>query len=159
VIDAVAAAPDAVAAEIENYLGSDLVCYRAEGPAGLTEQQTRAWDPVLVFAREALGARFVQVEGVIFSAQPREAVEAARAAIPTDAWKLGAISSITTLTGSALLALAVAQGALAAEAAWAAAHVDEDWQMTQWGRDEVALARRDFRYAEMRAAAAVLELV
>jgi chaperone required for assembly of F1-ATPase len=66
---------------------------------------------------------------------------------------------ITTLTGSALLALALAQGALAAEAAWAAAHVDEDWQMSQWGRDELALARRQYREAEFQAAVTVLEHV
>ncbi len=86
----------------------------------------------------------------------REAIAAARSAIPPDPWRLGAVSSITTLTGSALLALALAHGRLDAEAAWAAAHVDEDWQMTQWGRDEVALARRAFRQAELEAAVTVL---
>ncbi len=69
------------------------------------------------------------------------------------------MSSITALTGSALLALALAAGALDVEAAWAAAHVDEDWQMSQWGRDELALARRDYRFAEMQAAATVLRLM
>ena len=63
--------------------------------------------------------------------------------------------AITTLTGSALLALALAQGHLSTEEAWAAAHVDEDWNMEQWGRDEQALERRAKREAEMRAAALV----
>lgn len=157
VIDAVGDAPGPVAAEIEKYLGSDLVCYRAEAPAGLIEMQCRAWDPVLAWAHEALGARFVQVEGVMHAAQPREAIAAAHGAIPTDPWRLGAVSSITTLTGSALLALAIAHGRLDAETAWAAAHVDEDWQMAQWGRDQVALARRAYRQAELEAAATVLD--
>jgi chaperone required for assembly of F1-ATPase len=69
------------------------------------------------------------------------------------------VSSITALTGSALIALALADGVLDVEAAWAAAHVDEDWQMSQWGRDELALARRAYRFAEMQAAATVLRLV
>ena len=164
VIDAVADAPDAVAADIENYLGSDLVCYRAETPEGLIAAQACAFEPVLAWAHEALGARFVTVKGVMHVPQPPETVAAARAAIPIEAsdmkeiWRLGALSSITTLTGSGLLALALAAGALAAEAVWAAAHVDEDWQMSQWGRDEIALARRDFRFAEFEAAATVLEL-
>jgi chaperone required for assembly of F1-ATPase len=64
---------------------------------------------------------------------------------------------ITTLTGSALIALAMARGQLSAEAAWQAAHVDEDWNMEQWGRDEMAMQRRDFRHAEFQAAATVLE--
>jgi chaperone required for assembly of F1-ATPase len=66
---------------------------------------------------------------------------------------------VTTLTGSALLALALALGRITVEEAWAAAHVDEDWQMAQWGRDEQALDRRAFRWDEMRAAATVLELL
>ena len=159
VIDAVMGAEAAVAAEVANYLGSDLVCYRADAPEGLVERQTAIWDPVLGWAHDALGARFVQVQGVVFAAQPDEALAAARAAIPGDPWRLGAVSSITTLTGSALLALALAHRALDADAVWSAAHVDEDWQMTQWGRDELELARRDFRHSEMQAAATVLALI
>jgi chaperone required for assembly of F1-ATPase len=66
------------------------------------------------------------------------------------------VNVITTLTGSALIALAMARGALSVDAAWQAAHVDEDWNMAQWGRDETAMARRDFRFAEFQAAATVL---
>ena len=73
------------------------------------------------------------------------------------AWRLGAMHSATSLTGSALLSLALMRGRLTADEAWAAANVDEDWQMSQWGRDEMALQRRAFRWEEMRAAAVVLE--
>ena len=78
------------------------------------------------------------------------------APFPTSPGQLGAVSAITSLTGSALIALALAQGHLSAEDAWAAAHVDEDWNMHQWGRDEQALERRAAREAEMQAAALVL---
>ena len=159
VIDAVADAREAVAQEVANYLGTDLVCYRAEAPAELVARQADAWDPVLGWAHEAFGARFVTVQGVMHAAQPNEAIAAAAAAIPADPWRLGAVSSVTTLTGSALLALALATGARDVEAVWSAAHVDEDWQMAQWGRDEVALARRAFRFTEMQAAATVLALL
>lgn len=159
VIDGVADAIGPVAAEVAKYLGSDLVCYRADTPAGLVARQASAWDPVLAWAHGALGARFVQVQGVMFAAQPDEALAAARAAIPADTWRLGAVSSITTLTGSALLALALNAGAIDTDTAWAAAHIDEDWQMDQWGRDEIALARRAMRYGEMQAAVTVLSHV
>ncbi len=159
VIDAVADAPAPVASEIVKYLGTDLACYRASEPAGLVERQAQHWDPLLAFACEALGARFVLAQGITFVAQPPEAVAAAAKAIPQNPWRLGALSSIVTLTGSALIALALAQGHMSADAAWEAAHVDEDWQMHKWGRDEAALARRAFRLAEMQAAAMVLELV
>jgi chaperone required for assembly of F1-ATPase len=157
-IDAVADQRAAVAAEIESYLGSDLLFYRAEGPDRLIERQAQLWDPVLDWARETLGARFVLAQGVMPVAQPREAVAAAAKKISGDVWRLAALASITTLTGSGLLALALAEGALDTGAAWAVAHVDEDWQMSQWGRDELAMQRRAAREAEMRAAATVLDL-
>ena len=159
VIDAVSENPEPVAEEIAKYLGSDLLFYRAEAPAKLIDRQSQAWDPVLAWARGDFGANFKPTQGVMHVAQPPEAVEALRRAIPRDPWRLAAVSSITTLTGSTLLALAIAQGAIDIDSAWTAAHVDEDWQMAQWGRDELALERRAYREAEFRAAASVLGLV
>ncbi|HZP78322.1 MAG TPA: ATP12 family protein [Pseudolabrys sp.] len=158
IIDAVADKSDAVNAEIGKYLASDLLFYRAEGPEGLLAAQAQHWDPVLTWAHEALGAHFVLAQGVVHVAQPQAALAAAIAAIPRDPWRLGALSTVTSLTGSALLALALAADQLSVDAAWAAAHVDEDWQMAQWGRDTLALERRAFRFAEMQAAATVLRL-
>jgi chaperone required for assembly of F1-ATPase len=164
IIDGVAPTPAPVAAEIEQYLRSDLLLYRAGEPAGLVEAQRRHWDPVLDWAGDSLGARFVLAEGIVHVAQPEAAVAAAAAAIPdgadvAEAWRLGALSVVTTLTGSALLSLALAAGRLSADEAWAAAHVDEDWNMSFWGRDELALQRRNYRFAEMAAAAMVLALL
>lgn len=159
VIDAVSENPEPVAEEIAKYLGSDLLCYRAETPAKLTNSQAQAWDPVLAWAREAFGANFKLAQGIVYVAQPAEAVEALQNVIPRDPWRLAAVSSITTLTGSALLALAIAQGAIDIDSAWTVAHVDEDWQMAQWGRDDLALERRAYREAEFRAAASVLGFV
>jgi len=156
IIDGVAERPGLVAAEIEKYLASDLVCYRADGPQGLRERQAEHWDPILAWARDTLGAPLRLGEGVVHVAQPAAALAAARAAIPAGPWRLGAVHAVTTLTGSALIALSLARGGLSAEAAWRAAHVDEDWNMEQWGRDELALERREFRFAEFSAAAAVL---
>lgn len=157
VIDGVAAQPAAVAAAVEAYLSCDLVCYRADGPRGLVERQRRHWDPVLDWAADTLGARFVRTEGVVFVAQPAGALRAAAAAIPEDAWRLGALNAATTLTGSALIALALAHRALSADDAWTAANVDEDWNMELWGRDDLALQRRSLRQAEFAAAARVLQ--
>jgi len=157
IIDGVLRSPAPVVEEVAKYLGSDLLFYRADAPAGLVERQAQRWDPVLAWAQHALGARFVLSQGVMHVAQATEAIAAARAAIPADPWRLGAVAAIATLTGSALLAIAVAHGALEAEMAWAAAHVDEDWQMQQWGRDALTLERRAYHFAEMQAAATVLK--
>ena len=157
IIDGVAQTPQPVADEIKKYLASDLLFYRAGEPEGLVERQARHWDPILQWVAETLGAKFYLGEGVVHVAQPESALEAARAAVPDDPWRLGAAHVITTLTGSALIAVAMARGALSTEAAWQAANVDEDWNMERWGRDEMAIKRRDFRLAEFRAAAAVLK--
>jgi chaperone required for assembly of F1-ATPase len=158
IIDSVAPNPAPVAQEIAKYLGSDLLCYRAGAPDGLVGKQAKHWDPILAWARDVLGARFVLAEGVMFVAQPDGAVAAARSAIPADPWRLGAASIITTLTGSALIALAMSEGQLSLDTAWNAANVDEDWNMDFWGRDELALQRRAARFADMQAAAMVLEM-
>lgn len=158
IIDGVARAPVPVAAEIEKYLASDLLFYRAREPQQLRERQAQHWDPILAWAGKALGAQFALGEGVVHVAQPDAALAAARAAIPADPWRLGALHAATTLTGSALIALALLHGALSAEAAWQAAHVDEDWNMERWGRDEMAMQRRAFRLAEFQAAAMVLTM-
>ena len=158
VIDAVVDATAPVAEEVARYLRSDMLFYRAEAPAALARRQSQAWDPVLAWARERFGAHFVPTEGLMYVSQQPEAIAAARAAIPFAPWQLAAISSITTLTGSALLALALAHSAIEPEAAWLAAHVDEDWQMSQWGHDELALERRAHRQGEFQAAVTVLKL-
>jgi chaperone required for assembly of F1-ATPase len=156
IIDGVAKACVPVVAEVVKYVGSDLLFYRAEGPEGLVARQAECWDPILDWARTAHGAHFRLVQGVTFVRQDDVAIAAMRAAAPADPWRLGAVHAITTLTGSALIALAVAAGELTTETAWAAAHVDEDWNWDRWGRDEPALQRRALRETEMRAAATVL---
>lgn len=156
-IDRVAEEAAAVRAEIVKYAGSDLVCYRAEGPEALIAVQEKAWSPIVAWARQALAARFVLTEGVVHVAQSPGALAAVdRALLPVNPLRLAAVSTVTTLTGSALIALALARGALSAEAAWQAAHVDEDWQMSQWGVDAMAMERRAARWQEMRAAAMIL---
>lgn len=154
IIDGVACAQDEVTDEIVKYLGCDLVCYRAAAPPGLVARQSLHWDPVVAWAKAMLGAEFATVRGVTHLRQPDEALARAGAAVPRDPWRLGAVHAITTLTGSALIALA--RGDIGLDAAWAAAHVDEDWNMEFWGHDDIALKRRAYRFAEMTAAACVL---
>jgi len=165
IIDGVADAAPEVAAEVEKYLASDLIFYRAETPEGLVRSQEAAWDPLITWARDALGAQFRTGVGVVHLPQTQDALTAVAAIIPrnngsaSDVWRLGATHSVTTLTGSALIALALLVGKLSVADAWAAAHVDEDWNMAQWGRDELALERQAYREAEMQAAGRVLALL
>lgn len=160
IIDGVAPDPAPVAAEIVRYAGSDLLCYRAEGPASLVARQDAAWNPVLDWARDDLGARLILSQGVVFVTQPPATLDALAAALPqADGWRIGATHVVTTLTGSALLALALLHGRLDADAVWSAAHVDEDFQISQWGEDAEAAERRVARRREFDAAATVLATV
>ena len=156
IVDGVADRPGETADDIVKYLGSDLLFYRADGPERLIDKQGAAWDPVIRWAADELGARFVLAEGIVHARQPDHAIEAARKAVPTDPWTLGALHSVTTLTGSALLALALMRGFTDAPATWRAAHVDEDWNFETWGFDDLAMARRAAREEEFNVAALVL---
>jgi len=165
-IDRVARAPGATASDIAKYAATDLVCYRAEGPKKLVEAQAAAWDPVLAFARKKLGAVFVCTEGVMFVEQPRAARAAVAEAVARIAsagaaapFALAALHVMTTLTGSVLIALAAADGALLPEDAWRAAHVDEDFEIAAWGEDPEAAARREHQWREFAAATNVFKAV
>lgn len=159
-IDLVRGREREVREEVLAYAGSDLLCYRAGSPEGLVALQSRHWDPVLEWAARELGARLRLAEGVRHIAQPPEALAAIeRALAAEDCFALTALHALTTLLGSALLALAHARGRLDADAAWAAGHVDEDWQIRQWGEDAEAMARRKALRAEFDAATRLLALL
>jgi chaperone required for assembly of F1-ATPase len=131
--------------------------YRAGHPETLVAREAAHWDPIVFWAANALGAHFILAEGIVHVRQPDTAIAAARAALPTNAWSIAALHVVTTLTGSALLALALMRGVIDQDQAWAAAHVDEDWNIEQWGGDEEVAARRASRLIDFRAAATVLK--
>ena len=153
-IDGVASDPQAVIEDVLRFAGTDLICYRADSPERLVARQNEAWDPVIDWAHAALGARFILAEGVMHVEQPRETIAAV--GIHLAGFKspiaLASLHTFTTLTGSGLLALALAKEEITAEQAWAAAHVDEDWNAEQWGADAEAERRRAYRWKEMLAA-------
>ena len=145
--------------EIVKFSGTDLLFYRAQSPAKLVELQAEHWDPVIDWAANNLGARFVLTEGIMHVEQPPEAIKAYANALRrySSPFALTGLHSATTLTGSALLGLSIAEKQLTAEEAWAAAHVDEDWNISQWGTDDEAEKRRLFRWADMQAACLLIE--
>ena len=159
-LDGVAGMRGETRAEIARYTQSDLLCYRADAPEALVAAETAAFDPILKWAGEALGAHFVVAEGVVHRPQPQAALDAVRAALEgfDEPIALAALHVMTSLTGSVLLALAVARQHVSAEEAWRIAHVDEDFQISQWGEDAEASARREARRRDSEAAARALAL-
>jgi chaperone required for assembly of F1-ATPase len=159
-IDGVAGREAEVAADIIKYAMSDLVCYRAERPEGLVERQSALWDPVLTWAEGRYAIRLARQSGVIpVSQSPGVSQRLGGALAGLGHFRLAALHVMTTLMGSALLALAVAERHLGAEEAWTAAHVDEDWQIAKWGSDAEATARRAGRHQDMLAAARLISLL
>ncbi|MGC2779383.1 MAG: ATP12 family protein [Bradyrhizobium sp.] len=156
VVQAVVDRAEEVREDVAKYLHSDLLFYRAGHPEGLVAREAVHWDPVLDWARDALGAHFILSEGIRHVTQPDAAVQAARDALPTGAWTLAAAHVVTTVTGSALLALALVHGMADADQVWAAAHVDDDWNAAQWGADAETMSRRAAKQIDYQAAVRIL---
>ena len=156
VVQSVVDRTEPVADDVAKYLGSDLLFYRAGHPEALVAKEAAHWDPIVFWAAETLGAHFMLAEGINHVRQPDAAIAAARAAFPDDPWSIAALHVVTTLTGSALLALALAHGVREPLEIWTAAHVDEDFNIEQWGLDEEVAARRAARVVDFEAATRIL---
>lgn len=155
IIDGVLPDPAPLGAEMLRYAASDLLCYRAEQD-DLAKRQQALWDPFLLHAETQWGAHFAVTGGIMPVSQTVEAISAFAKALPHEPWTLGAMHVVMTLTGSVVLALALADGAFDAETVWRAAHLDEDFQIEKWGEDEEAMTRRALRRQEFDVAALVL---
>jgi chaperone required for assembly of F1-ATPase len=158
-IDGVRGREQAVIDDILAFAGADLVCYRAAGRDELVALQGQHWNPVLAFAKDDLAASLKLGRGVAHIEQPPASLDRIKRRLEDfDAFGLAALHVMTTLTGSAMLALGVALGRLSPEEAWEAANVDEDWQIGQWGEDAEAAERRARRWSEFEAASRMLSL-
>lgn len=159
-IDRVAPAPDAFAATLAAYAETDLLCYRADEPPALAARQAEAWDPLLAWARQRYDIDFALARGIIHVAQPEATVRRLASAIGArDAFALAAMSPLVTIGGSLVTALAVAENAIDADAAFDATHLDEVWQAEQWGEDALAQDARQARRDDFGAAARFLSLL
>lgn len=160
VADRVTPQRDFVVSEISAYGGSDLVCYLADEPAELTSRQEAAWQPLRAWASAQFGCRLLPTAGVMPVAQPPEALAALRRAVEAVGdWELAALHTLTTITGSLVIGLAVLHGRLDAEAGYAASEIDEAYQTELWGMDREAEQRRRSRRREVAEAAKFVELL
>ncbi|KZL21160.1 ATP12 chaperone protein [Pseudovibrio axinellae] len=156
-IDAVEDKFNEVADEITRYAGNDYLCYRADAPAELVKRQKEQWDCILEWAEQLLGGRLKLAEGIMHVTQDDVVIAAYRRQLDRyHALQLAAIHTVTSICGSALLALALAEKAYDAETVWSAAHVDEDWNIELWGQDDEAARVRRFKSDEFAAAVLIL---
>jgi chaperone required for assembly of F1-ATPase len=121
---------------------NDLICYRAHQPPELAARQKSGWDPVLDWAAQKHGARMTVAEGLTHVDQPPQALTALRHALGNfDAFTLGAMHVIASITGSTVLALAVADGFVSGARAFELSRIDEAYQVEKWGEDAEAAKR------------------
>jgi chaperone required for assembly of F1-ATPase len=145
---------DALIGQVRAYGETDLLCYRAARPHGLVARQSQLWDPPLAWARNALGADLVVTDSALAVAQDEASLAALEGvAAAADDFALTAMAHGAGLTGSAVLALGLAMGALDAETAHTCAFLEEAWQIDVWGADEEAVRRGDLLRAEIAALA------
>ncbi len=159
-IDRIGAEGVDIAGELLRFAGADLVCYRADNPEGLVDLQEKHWRPVLDWAANELGARFVVTTGLVHQLQPESALARLGQHIAEmSPHQLVALHSLTVLSGSVLIACALAAGRLSGKEAWQAAEVDETWQVSQWGDDREAAIARENRKTAFFTALRYLELL
>jgi chaperone required for assembly of F1-ATPase len=159
-IDRIAADMAPFARGLAIYGESDLLCYRAEGPATLVVRQQELWDPVLGWARRRFDVGFELTTGIVHRAQPAATVERlAQAVTARSAFELAGLSPLVTISGSLVIALALAEGAVSLDEAWAAASLDEQWQIDTWGADAEAVASLANRRADFEGAHRFLTLL
>lgn len=159
-VDRISMNRDAIVADLAKYAATDLLCYRAGSPAELARRQTVAWDPWLDWAAERFGARLCVTTGVTHIAQPETAIKHLHAAIAAhDNHRLVVLHAGITITGSAVLGLALVAKAITAVDAFAAAQIDEMYQAELWGSDAEAETARAHRLADLKAAEAFLSLL
>jgi len=160
VIDGVNERADEVRAGLLAYGSSDLILHWADRPKKLVKKQAKAWEPILEWWSTERGATFNPVQGIFGIEQDDKALAVLESELAKlDDFRLAAIYEMTNLTGSILISLAVLHGGIKPKAAWKAAHVDERFQIKEWGQDEEAAARHDLRYTAFRDAARALKLI
>ncbi len=149
-----------IAAEVANYAGTDLVCYRAAHPPALAARQEAVWQPLLDWTAGRYDAGLAVTAGIMPVAQSPASLKAYAAAVAAlDDFHLTALHAATAACGSLVIALALLEGRLDAETAFAAAQLDETFQIEGWGEDAEATARRATLAEDIAAAARFIEFL
>jgi chaperone required for assembly of F1-ATPase len=150
----------AIVEDLTGFARTDLLCYRATAPENLVVRQRELWDPWLTWAVEKYGATLTVGSGVMHIAQPPETIERLGEVIDGhDDFRLTALHTAITVTGSVILGLALINRAATADTVFALSHLDELYQAERWGQDAEAEHARGRRLDELRAARRYVDLL
>jgi len=139
--------------DISAYGETDTLCYRADPGDPLAERQNRDWEPILQWAENRFDIRMIRVAGIIHQPQSSHSLSRLKAPVMAmDNFMLTGFSTLASLGGSLVAALALAEKAFDSECIWNALCLEELWQEELWGADGEAVAARDHRRAAFDAA-------
>jgi chaperone required for assembly of F1-ATPase len=159
-IDRVTTQREAIIEETANYAGTDLVCYRAAHPPALAARQQAVWQPLIDWATLRYDAPLVITTGVIPKSQSVASLRALAAAVAEqDNFALTALHVATAASGSLVIGLALIEGQLDAQEAFATSQLDESFQIEAWGEDSEQAERRRALAADIAAAARFMLLL
>lgn len=145
-IDRVAPDRPAAAARLLPYAETDTLCYRADPDEPLYRRQQEVWEPLVAACEARHGLRLERVSGIVHRPQPRETIARLEQTLGAfDPFTLAALETLTSLTASLVAGLAALEQDADAQALFAAANCEEDWQAELWGWDAKARERRDTR--------------
>jgi chaperone required for assembly of F1-ATPase len=135
---------DELSANLVKFLETDLVCHRADHPAELVARQVAIWDPIVDWANGRFHMRIPVVTGVLPGPVTAEMkIVLAWEIDDLDDFRLTALAQAINLAGSALIGFALLEKRLDAEAAFAAAALDDLWSLERWGEDAEARGKLD----------------
>jgi chaperone required for assembly of F1-ATPase len=159
-VDRVATQRDAIIRQTANYAATDLVCYRAAHPPALAARQQAVWQPLIDWAVLRYDAPLSVTTGVIPTKQSAASLRAFAAAVAERYdFALTALHVATAACGSLVIGLALIEGHLEAEGAFAASQLDESFQIEAWGEDAEQAERRRTLAADIQAAARFISLL
>ena len=142
-IDMVGPDPSETIAKLLSYLETDTLCYRADPDEPFFRRQLEVWDPLLAAFEAREGVRLERVSGIVHRPHPKQTAQTIKARLHAmDGFTLTALLTMTSLAASLSIGLTALEDDADVDALWAAANLEEDWQIEQWGADYEAEAVR-----------------
>lgn len=147
-IDRIAPDPARFVSDIAAYGETDTLCYRADAGDPLAVRQHAEWEPILQWAENRYDISLIRVAGIIHQPQSLHSLSRLLAVVEAfDPYVLAGMSTITSIGGSLVSALAMLEQAFDSGTIWRAVCLEEFWQEDLWGADADAEATRALRRA------------
>lgn len=143
-IDRIHEQRDAYISDIINFIDTDLICYRAEGPYDLVSLQNQNWNPILLLIEKYTKVNINIFKGIMPLEQDLKVhAEIKHFIINLSDVQISVLHRITNLIGSVFLSICILKKDLSKKQAYEFAFLDELWQAKNWGYEEEASIKRN----------------